>query len=121
MEARALVRYRKDGSIGVVVDSPGKVYSPGEVAALWEGDLGGEANCFYEPSELEEVGREAPVADLGKCGCGQREKTCIFLTLSPAPTCQRFLFPHNALVEILKSGQSGAGRIPVDFSPKCQL
>ncbi len=121
MEARALVRHKSTRNIGVITVSSLEMYFPGEVPVLWKGrDLDKKTSVFYDPSSLEVIGKEEPIADLNKCGAGTGKKACIFLAVGACgSTCLRFLSMHDELIQKAENGMESK-RIPKKLFPECQ-
>lgn len=115
---QTVVRNKKSGSTGVVCPDLGGMLSccaDDEVPVVYEG---ASAFCGTPFDQLEVIGPENAVADLRKCGAGQEEKCCIFLTMGASgPECQRF----GNLRWNLVFRKMSVKREPAELFPSCQL
>lgn len=114
---QTVVRNKKSGSVGVVCPDFCGVLScctDDEVPVVYEGT---SVPCGTSFDQLEIVGPENAVADLKKCGAGEGENCCIFLTVADRPQCQRFGDLRWSLV----FRNMSAKRNPAKLFPDCQL
>lgn len=105
------------GVRGVVIRDEFCVCDTDETLVAWEGVLG---NLGFPTEKLKVIGPENAIADLKKCGAGQGEKCCIFLTVGPrGASCERFGHLHTSI--IFRKDKMNAQREPREMYPNCQL
>lgn len=117
---QTVVKNRQSGKIGVVCPDLGGMLScctDEEVPVVYEGT---SVSCGTLFDQLEIIGPENAGADLKKCGAGQGENCCIFLTVGTnGPECQRFGNLRWDLV--FRKSSMASKREPTELFPGCQL
>lgn len=113
-----IVKNKKTGEIGVTCDDlPGflSCNGPDEISVVYNGTTVASGTDYRV---LEIIGPENAIADFGKCGVGNSEGACIFLTVEPdGIKCQRFGdLRWNLFLREMKSK-----RHPKELFPGCQL
>lgn len=111
------------GAFGIIVDDTYKSCGADEVVVVYDGEqLGDMASVAI----LKDLGPEYARADLRKCGFGQKETCCIFLTTprthSGNPNdcqCERFGPLRTEIIENIQDRI--AKRWPTEPYPKCQI
>lgn len=111
------------GKQGIVVEDICKSCNDNEVIVIYEGEQLGD---MTDTSLLENLGQEHARADLRKCGFGQGDKCCIFLTTPRVPIynptdcqCERFGPLRNEIIKNLEGKTSK--RWPTEPYPRCQI
>lgn len=117
---RIVVRNKKTGRIGVVVDDLPGMFScctSEETPVVYEGM---SACVGTLTDKLEVIGPENAVADPRGCGLGTEKDCCIFLGVNPSGfTCERYGPLRWSL--IFRVREIGSQREPVALFPACRV
>ena len=115
IKVQTKVRHVPSGRIGVVCPDLVNCCTPEETPVVYEGETG---FLGTETVELEILGPENAVPDPQRCGAGQGENCCIFLTCGPNGfCCERFSSLRYDLIFKTMS----AKRQPVEMYPGCMF
>lgn len=117
MTPGTIVKNKVTKKLGVVVTDPFDVCTDNEVPVVYEGTT---ASVGTDSRNLESLGHENAQADPKKCGAGQGENCCIFLTAGANGfECGRFGSIRWSI--IFRKERMVAQRDPVQLFPNCQL
>jgi hypothetical protein len=117
---RMLVRHKTSGKIGVLLPTIYILLSDGddELSVAYDGETPITLNCEGGRDAFEIVGPENAVPDPQRCGAGQGEHCCVFLTCGPNGfECER----HGPLRYTLQFKEMTAKRNPLTLYPECML
>jgi len=116
MDAKTVV-VNKEGLMGVVINDSFGCCSSNEVPVVYEGS---STFCGTDIRELKIIGPENAQADMKKCGAGEGEECCIFMSIGPeGPMCERFGGLRFTLMA--RRNSMNAKREPTQLFPNCQL
>jgi|GEM_PF-1613662 len=118
LSERDIVKEISTGKIGVIMPQSQFFPEDGPHRVCFVEGRG--TNSYESDDEFEVIGKEAPIANMQKCGAGKGEKCCIFMTMSGKDLiCNRF----TSMDETLRfhKAEMSAKREPHELFPDCQL
>ena len=118
LQHRDIVRSKKSGSTGVVLQTISLLREDGPLSVIFEGS--GAGVVIEDENDYEVIGHENPVAEFDGCGVGKGEKACVFCAAGPnGLECVRHTELHwNLMFNIAKERRL---REPTELYPKCKL
>ncbi len=123
LKEQTRVKHKETGKTGVIGPTINLLQMDGDhpLSIFWDGAIAGQSlNTCGGEAAFEDLGPENAAPDPVKCGAGQGEDCCIFLTAGAKGfECERYGSLRYAL--IFRKEQMHARREPKDPYPGCFL